>query len=120
MQLLIKLLYCNNKLKLATALTLYYYKTMKSIESKFRYWKNVLLSVSPRSCEVDTLFGSAKVSTLAQAELNYDKLLKVMDAKDVLEKSILRVNLIRKSLGNKFDSVVKSWYDDKQVLFVIK
>lgn len=106
------------RVKLIATLTLYYYRKMKRIEVRFRKCKNLLLSLSPDNCEVGTLFGRCKISTVKQAELDYGKLLKAMDHRSILDMSVVRVNLIRKHLGNKFDTVVKSWYYDKQVLFV--
>lgn len=114
---LIKLLY-SNKIKLAAALTLYYYNKMKAFESKFRVSKEWLLAITPTACEVATLFGTAKVSTVRQAVLDNDKLLEHVDHKKLLEMSTVRVNLVLKHMGNKFDTVVKNWYDDKRVLLL--
>ena len=119
MKLLMRCLY-RNQVRLAAALTLYYYRKMKSVESKFRASKAWLLSIAPRACEVKTLFGTARVSTVKQAELDNEQLLKHVDHKKLLEMSDIRVNLVLKHMGKKFDAVVKNWYDEKRVLLLTK
>lgn len=106
--------------KLIATLTLYYYKKMKSVEEKFRLCKSLLLAMSKPSDEIKTLYGLAKISTIRQATLDNDKLLEHVDHKKLLEMSTIRVNLVMKHLGNRFDAVVKNWHDDKQVQFIMK
>lgn len=119
MKWLLGCIYRSN-LKLAAALTLYYYRQMKSVERKFRISKEWLLAIAPNACDVETLFGVAKVSTIRQATLDNDKLLEHVDHKKLLEMSTIRVNLVIKHMGNQFDKVVKNWYDDKRVLLLTK
>jgi hypothetical protein len=117
MRWLLSLLY-KNKVRLAAALTLYYYQQMKRMEFKFRVNKEWLLAISSCAEDVETIFGTAKISTVRQAVLDNDKLLQFVDHKQLLEMSTVRVNLVLKQMGNKFDTVVKSWYDDKRVLLL--
>lgn len=119
MKWLLRCLY-RNQVRLAAALTLYYYRKMKSVESKFRASKAWLLAIAPRSCEVKTLFGLARVSTVKQAVLDNEQLLKHVDHRKLLEMSDIRVNLVLKHMGKKFDAVVKNWYDEKRVLLLTK
>ena len=104
-----------NRLKLSASLCLFYYKQMKKYEAPFKNYLSTLLN-DAIPCTLTTPFGKVKVCYTKKATVDTDKLLKSIPIEKLISMSNVRVNLVMKYLGDKFDTVVSNWYNEKSVL----